>query len=70
MVDPDLFDHQHDFGGFDDGGDLLADLDIHLFHALSSDDAFDQVLTDSNAYPCCDDAEVHGFNRPPQLIAR
>ena len=70
MVAPDLVDHQHDFSGLDDGGDLLAHLDIHLFHALSSDDAFDQVFTDSNAYPCRDDADVHGFNCPSQLITR
>ena len=62
--EPGLFDHQHDFGGLDDGGDLLAHLNIHLFHALPSNDAFDQIFTDSNAYPRCDDADVHGFNRP------
>jgi hypothetical protein len=67
---PDLFDHQHNFSGLDDGGDLLAHLDIHLFHALSSDDAFDQIITHANAYLCCDDAEAHRFNRPSQLIAR
>jgi hypothetical protein len=67
---PDLFDHQHDFGGLDNGGDLLTDFDIQLFHALSSDNAFDQVVTDSNANLCGDDTEAHRFNRPSQLIPR
>jgi hypothetical protein len=67
---PELFDHQHYFGGLDDGGDFPAHFDIQLFYALSSDDAFDQVITDSNAYLCCDDPEVYCFNRASQLITR
>jgi hypothetical protein len=67
---PELFDHQHYFGGLDDGGDFQAHFNIQLLHALSSDDAFDQVITNSNAYFCSDYSEVHSFNRASQLIAR
>jgi hypothetical protein len=67
---PELFDHEHYFGGFDDRSDFPAHFNIQLFHALSSDDAFDQVISDSNAYFCGDYAEVHSFNRASQLIAR
>ena len=39
---------QHDFRGFDYGGDRVAGLQIHLFGASSGYDAFDEVLANLN----------------------
>jgi hypothetical protein len=36
---------EHDFGGFDYGGDFVADFQLHFFHAALGDDAFDKVLS-------------------------
>jgi len=43
-------------------------LDVEFFDTLLRDDAFDQVLTNSNAHFCRDYAEVHRFDRASQLI--
>jgi len=64
-----LVDHQHHFGGLDDRGHLAPHLNVELLDALLCNDAFDQVLTHSNAHFRRDDSEVHRFDRASQLIA-
>jgi hypothetical protein len=39
---------QHDFRGFDYGGDFVADLQLHFIGAAFSDYALDEVLADAN----------------------
>jgi hypothetical protein len=65
-----LVDHQHHFGGLDDGSDFAPHLDVEFLDTLLCDDAFDQVFTYSNAHFCGDYAEVDRFDRASQLITR
>jgi len=63
-----LVDHEHHFGGLDDGCDFAPHLNVEFLDTLLCDDAFDQVLTNSNAHFCRDYAYVHRFDRTSQLI--
>lgn len=65
-----LVDHQHYFGGLDDRGDFAPHFNVEFVDTLLRDDAFDQVLTNSNAHFCRDYAEVDRFDRASQLITR
>jgi hypothetical protein len=56
------------FGGLDDGGDFASHLDVEFLDTLLCDDAFDQVLTNTNADFCRDYVEVDCFDRASPLI--
>jgi hypothetical protein len=53
---------KHDFGGFDYGGNFVADFEFHFFGAATGDDAFDEVLPDADDDVSHDAAELEFFD--------
>jgi hypothetical protein len=53
-----LFLFQHDFGGFDDGRDGVADLEPHFLGAPFGNDAFNEVVAHANDYMSHNTAEL------------
>jgi hypothetical protein len=60
---------KHDFGGFDYGGNLVADFEFHFFGAATSDDAFDEILADADDDVSHDAAELEFFDGAFQGIS-
>jgi hypothetical protein len=65
-----LVDHQHNFGGFDDGGNFGPNRNLQLLNTLPSDNGFDQIAADANTHLCCYYSEVDRLNNASQLIPR
>jgi hypothetical protein len=60
---------KHDFGGFDDGGNFVADFEFHFFGAAASDYAFDKVLPDTDDDVSHDATELEFFDGAFQGIS-
>jgi len=60
---------KHDFGGFDYGGNFVADFEFHFFGAATGDDAFDEVLPDADDDVSHDAAELEFFDGAFQRIS-
>jgi hypothetical protein len=60
---------KHDFGGFDYGGNFVADFEFHFLGAATGNDAFDEVLPDADDDVSHDAAELEFFDSAFQGIS-
>jgi hypothetical protein len=60
---------QHDFGGLDDGGDGVANLEVHFFDAAAGDDAFDHVGAHLDYYVGHDVSNLKFSDFADQVVA-
>jgi len=60
---------EHDFGGFDDGRDGVADFELHFVGAFFGDDAFDEIFADAHDDVGHDAAELELDDFALQAVA-
>ena len=60
---------QHDFGGFDHGGDRVADLQFQFLRATAGDHALDLMLADLHHDVSHDVAELNFHDFADQTVA-
>jgi putative acetyltransferase len=65
-----LVDHEHDFGGLDDCGDLVSHLDAEILYALPGDDALDEIFTHADRHLGSNYSKNNCFYLASQLITR
>ena len=59
----------HYLGRFDDGNDGISLLELEFVGATASDDAFDQVVPNTNHDMSHNVAELNFFNRSVQFVS-
>jgi len=60
---------EHDLGGLDDGADGVANFQLHFLGAGEGDDAFDEVIANTNSDVGHDIAEFYVCNLADEAIA-